>query len=183
MNKWFKLGFVLALVLVVAPVAGCLKGPTGLTEVQFKSLLTLPDIQQLSTPSNISLTGNFYNYKTDPNTNPSTTLHMDSYYGMVFASADQSTGLALNLVQFDSAQVMQQYILKIQASSQLTNMTQPIGTLSMENEFNSHGLGSIVIFEKGNTMVELLTGVPDGAAPFMPLSNLEILARQIASKI
>jgi hypothetical protein len=182
-SKWFKLSFALALILVVVPLTGCLKGPTGMTETQFKSLLTLPDIQKLSTPSDIAFVGTFYDYKTDPNSDPSKTLHMDDYYGMVFMSDDQSTGVALSLVDFDSAQVMQQYLLSIQTSSQLQPMSNPIAMSSMEKEFNSQGLGSVVVFQRGNTLVELLTGVADGAKPFMPLSNLETLARQIAAKI
>ena len=183
MSKWFKLSFALALILVVVPVAGCLKGPTGMTETQFKGLLTLPDIQKLSTPSNIALVGTFYDYKNDPNSDPSKTLHMDDYYGMVFISDDQSTGVALTVVDFDSAQVMQQYILSVQTNSQLQQMAKPIATSSMEKEFNSQGLGSVVVFQRGNTLVELLTGLPDGATPFMTLPNLEVLARQIAAKL
>ena len=183
MNKWLKISIALvSLLLVVAPAAGCLKGPTGLTEDQFKRLLTLQDIQKLSTPSNIELKGNFYNYKAAPDVDPVRTLHMNSYYGIVFMSDDTSTGIALTVVDFDTITALQQNLRSIQAESQLQRMENPVGTASLKREFNARGLGSVLVFQKGSTLVELLTGVPDGATPFMTLQNLEVLARQIAGK-
>lgn len=62
-------------------------------------------------------------------------------------------------------------------------MQEPIGNDSYARQFNSEGIGSIVIFLKGDKVVEIHTAMPVGESPIVNLSGLLELAKKVEGKL
>ena len=61
-------------------------------------------------------------------------------------------------------------------------MDPPIGDASIEVEVNAQGIGSMLVFIKGDRLVSLHTAQPDDQEPLVSLSSLKELAELVASR-
>ena len=62
-------------------------------------------------------------------------------------------------------------------------MDSPIGDASFEIEVNAQGIGSMLVFIKGDKLVSLHTAQPEGEGPLLSLEGLEDLADLVASRL
>ena len=159
--------------------ASSASGPSDLTEAEFKSLLTVQDVEQAS---QMQLHTQFYDYKAE-STDPDQVVAMDSFYGLSFQTADATKAMTLMVIDFFSISKAEQHFQTIKSEPQWESMQEPIGDESLEAELNSEGMGSIVIFLKGDKFVQLHTAMPVGESPIVDLSGLEELANKVAGKL
>jgi len=185
-RKRYFLGLLLILSLSIVFVVGCgneeqdsQSGQTNLTEAEFKSLLTLQDVEQVS---QMQLHTQFYDYKAE-STNPDQVAAMDSFYGLSFQTAAETKSITLTVIDFDSTSSADQHFQNVKSEPQWESMQEPIGDESFEAELNSEGMGSIVIFLKGDKFVQLHTAMPVGESPIVDLSGLEELANKVDGKL
>ncbi len=184
-----KFYFILLMILFLSVVfmSGCI-GPekpekNKLTEEKFKSLLTEADINKVL-ESQVNITSKFYDYKKmAESTNPNDIIHMNSFYGSSFQTEDGMKGITLFVIDFDSISSAQQYSQKLINESKLGNMKTPIGDNSFEKEFNSKGIGSVLVYKKGNMIVSLHTAMPDNEKPLTNLKGLEELAKIVDERL
>jgi len=159
--------------------ASSAEGQSDLTEVGFKSLLTVQDVEQIS---QMQLHTQFYDYKAQL-TDPAQVANMDSFYGLSFQTEDGMKAMTLTVIDFDSTSSADQHFQNVKSESQWESMQEPIGDESFEAELNSEGMGSIVIFLKGDKFVQLHTAMPVGESPIVDLSGLVQLANKVDGKL
>ena len=192
-RKRYFLGLLLVLSLSVVLVAGCGNDEqdsqhgqtsfTDLSEADFKSILTVQDVQQVLVAQG-GLVTQFYDYKEmAESTDPQQVAAMDSFYGLSFQTEDGMKGLTLTVIDFDSTSSADQHFQNVKSEPQWESMQEPIGDESFEAELNSEGMGSIVIFLKGDKFVQLHTAMPAGESPIVGLSGLEELANKVDGKL
>jgi hypothetical protein len=173
---------LVVLLVILLPLAGCLRGPSLVTEAEFRGLLSEAQIEQAVgrdldlTPEFVDLSGQI--------ADPAQRVHIDNYYAIsYFSQADSAEGVVLEMIDFDSEAAATQFLRNATAGSPLAMMERPAGLISFSAEVNQAGVGSVVIFQTGETLGELLVRTPQGAAPLMGLPALESLARQVAAKL
>ena len=189
-RKSYFYGLLLVLLLSAVLVAGCASqeqetqpNQSSLTEEEFKSLLTVQDVQQVLV-SQVELNTQFYNYKEmAESTDPQQVVAMDSFYGLSFQTRDGMKSMTLTVIDFDSSSSAEQHFQKVKTESKLESMQEPIGDDSFAKQLNSEGMGSIVIFLKGDRVVQLHTAMPAGESPIVDLSGLEELANKVEGKL
>lgn len=189
-RKRYFYGLLLVLLLSIVLIASCANqeqetqpNQSSLTEEEFKSLLTAQDVQQVLV-SQVELNTQFYNYKEmAESTDPQQVVAMDSFYGLSFQTGDGTKSMTLAVIDFDSTSLAEQHFQKVKIASELESMQEPVGDDSFAKQLNSEGMGSIVIFLKGDRFVQLHTAMPVGESPIVDLSGLEELANKVEGKL
>ena len=189
-RKSYFHGLLLVLLLPAVLAASCASqeqetqpNQSSLTEEEFKSLLTVQDVQQVLV-SHVELNMQFYNYKEmAESTGPQQVVAMDSFYGLSFQTGDGIKSMTLTVIDFDSSSSAEQHFQKVKTESKLESMQEPIGNGSFAKQLNSEGMGSIVIFLKGDRFAQLHTAMPVGESPIVDLSGLEELANKVEGKL
>ena len=189
-RKRYLYGLLLVLLLSIVLIASCANqeqetqpNQSSLTEEEFKSLLTAQDVQQVLV-SQVELNTQFYNYKEmAESTDPQQVVAMDSFYGLSFQTGDGTKSMTLAVIDFDSTSLSEQHFQKVKIASELESMQEPVGDDSFAKQLNSEGMGSIVIFLKGDRFVQLHTAMPVGESPIVDLSGLEELANKVEGKL
>ncbi len=169
----------LILTVLIVTLAGCAQqGIKTLTEDNFKTLLTVEDIESVLT-SIVVLKTEFFDYKKmAESVDPAQVVNMDNWYGMGFATEDGMKGLTFAVVDFGSQTSAQDHFeMMIAETPGLEIMSSSIGDTSAEVEVNAQGFGSIVVFIKGDKVIQLHTAQPDGEQPLTDLNGLEKLAK------
>lgn len=183
-------GLLLVLLLPAVLAASCTNqdqenrpNQSSLTEERFKSLLTVQDVQQVLV-SQVELNTRFANgEEMAESVDPQQVMAMDCFYSLSFQTNDGMKSMTLTLIDFDSSSAAEQYFQKVKAESELESMQEPIGNYSLAKQFNSQGIGSVVIFLKGDKLVQLHTAMPMGEFPIVDLSGLVELANKIEGKL
>lgn len=155
----------------------------GLTKEEFNSLLTVQDVQQVLA-AQVELNTQFYNYKEMAESeDPEQVAAMDSFYGLSFETEDGMKSITLTVIDFDSTSSAEQYIQDKENESEWDSMQNPIGDESLEEQLNSEGMGSIIIFLKGDKCVQLHTTISSGDSPITDLNGLEELADKVEAEL
>jgi hypothetical protein len=176
--KGLKLLALILSVLIVT-LAGCAQqGIKTLTEDNFKALLTVEDIESVLA-SMVVLETEFFDYKQmAESVDPAQVVSVDSWYGMGFATDDGMKGLTFSVLDFSSQASAQDHFEMMTAETLgLEIMSLPIGDTSAEVEVNAQGIGSIIVFIRGDKVIQLHTVQPDGEQPLTDLNGLEKLAK------
>ena len=189
-RKSYCYRLVLVLLLIVVFITGCASWEQGtrpnqssLTEEEFKSLLTVQDVKHVLV-SEVELNTRFYNYKEmAESVDPQQVVAIDSFYGLSFQTGDGMKSMTLAVIDFDSSSSAEQHFQKVKTESELERMQEPIGNDSFVKQLNSDGMGSIIIFLKGDRLVQLHTAMPVGEYPIVDLSGLEELANKVDRKL
>jgi len=98
-----------------------------------------------------------------------------------FQTLDGMKGITLTAIDFDSSSSAEQHFQKAKTDSELESMQKPIGDDSLQ--LNSEGIGSIVVFLKGDKLVQLHTAMAVGESPIVNLSGLVELANRVEGKL
>jgi hypothetical protein len=185
-ERKFYFGILIMLALSIV-LSGCIVQQKSennkITEEKFKSLLAEKDVEKVM-GSQINITSKFYDYKNmTESTNPNDVINMNSFYGLSFQTEDGMKGITFSVIDFDSISSAQQHFQKIMNESELENMKKSIGDSSIEKEFNSKGIGSILVFKKENKVISLLTAMPENENPLTNLKGLEELAKIVDERL
>ena len=190
MGRKFYFGLLIVLLLPVVLISGCIQQEeqvkpqeSKLTEEQFKGLLTIKDVEKVLV-SQVELNTKFYDYKKMAESeDPEQVAAMDSFYGLSFQTEDGMKAMTLMAIDFDSTSSAQQHFQKVKIESELESMEKPIGDSSFEKELGLEGIGSVVIFLKGDKVIQLHTTMPEGEKPIVDLKGLEELAKKVEEKL
>jgi hypothetical protein len=184
-----KIYFCLLLVLslTIVSLSGCKAQSEQegiITEEQFKSLLTVQDIENLLV-SGVELDVTFFDYKKlAESIDPQQVANMDSFYGLSFQTGGGISGLTFSVIDFDSQTSADNHFEKMKLDTPgLENMALPIGDTSAEVEVNAQGIGSIIAFTLEDRFVSFHTAMPEGESPIVDLSALEELARLVEERL
>ena len=146
--------------------------------------MTIEDVERLLT-AKVSLKAEFRDFKDMARrVDPSQVEKMDSWYGMTIDAADGGQGMTFSVIDFDSTSSAQDHLEKtISETPGMQVMDWPIGDASFEIDVNAQGIGSMLVFIKGNKFVSLHTAQPEGEGPLLSLEGLEDLADLVASRL
>ena len=164
-------------------LAGCCpkQGFETLTEENFKTLLTVEDVEGVLL-AQVPLTTEFYDYKEmAESVDPEQVADIDSFYGLSFQTDDGMKAITLAAIDFDSQASAQNHFENVTQGMHV--MDPPLGDASAEVELNAQGIGSMVVFIKGDKVIQLHTGQPDGEQALTDLEGLENLAEIVAQKL
>lgn len=186
-KRKFYFGLLIMLALSVVFINGCIgqqkSEKSNLTEENFKSLLTEKDVEKVL-ESQINITSKFSDFKKmTESINPDNVINMNSFYGLSFQTEDGMKGITFSVIDFDSISSAEQHFQKVINESELENMKTSIGDSSAEKEFNSQGIGSILVFKKENKVILLATTMPENEKPLTNLKGLEELAKIVDERL
>ncbi len=88
-------------------------------------------------------------------TNSNDVIHIHSFYGLSFQTQDGIKIITFAVMDFDSISSAQQRFQKLMNESELENMKTSIGDSSLEKEYNSNGIWSVVAFTKVNCALKM----------------------------
>ena len=115
---------------------------------------------------------------------PAQVEKIDIWYGLTFEAADGTKGMTFSVIDFDSeSSALDHYGTMTSEPSGLQEMSSPIGEASAQVEVNAQGIGSILVFLKGDKVISLHTAQPEGQEPLLSLESLEELAKLVASRL
>ena len=156
----------------------------ALTEDKFTDLMTIEDVETHLT-AKVSLKAEFRNYKDLAGRADSSQVgNMNNWYGLTIEAADGGPGLTFSVIDFDSTSSAQTHLEEtISETPGMRVMDSPIGDASFEIEVNAQGIGSMLVFIKGDKLVSLHTAQPEGEGPLLSLEGLEDLADLVASRL
>ena len=110
--------------------------------------------------------------------------NMDSFDLLDFTSSDGPTSLSLITIDFTSEGAATDHFALVTSDGPgMLDLTPTIGEASAYVEFNAAGLGSAVVFKKGEWVVQLLTAQSDGIEPLVDLAELTALAQLVADRL
>lgn len=157
---------------------------TGLTEEEFRALLTLKDVTELLGAA-VPLRAELFDYKEIARSSePGKVPLMDSWYGLVLRTEDGARGITLSVVDYKDPATAPDPLKAMESLHPgVRRMAHPLEELSAEVEVNDRGLGSIVAFVQGDKAVQLHTAHPTGEEPLLPLQALEELAQRVARRL
>ena len=155
-----------------------------LSEEAFKALLTIFDVEKLLTIA-VRLNTDYTDFKAmAEGVDPAQVGNMDRWYGLVFQTEDRMKGMTFSAMDFDSEASAQGHFETIKAETPgIQDMDSPIGDASVEVEVNAQGIGSMLVFVKGDKLVMLHTAQRDDQEPLLSLEGLEELAQLVASRL
>ena len=155
-----------------------------LTEEKFMTLLTVEDLRGVLT-TEISSQTPLLDYKEMAiRVDPAQVVNIDSWYGLGFQSEDGMRGMTLSAIDFDSVVSAQAHFEMMKSETpEMQDMLLPIEDASIQIEVNAQGIGSMLVFIKGDKVVLLHTAQPEGQRPLLPLEGLEELAELVASRL
>ena len=150
----------------VAPPATATSSGTALTEDKFRDLMTIEDVETHLT-AKVSLMTEVRDFKDMAGrVDPSQVEKMDSWYGMTIEAADGGQGMTFSVIDFDSTSSAQDHFEKMKSETPgMQAMDTPIGDASSEIDVNAQGIGSMLVFKKGDKVVSLHTAQPEGQQP------------------
>ena len=153
-------------------------------EEAFKALLTIFDVEKLL-PTATRLNTDFTDFKAmAEGVDPAQVESMDSWYGLVIEAAVGTNGITFTIIDFDSTSSAQDHFEKVETETPgMQEMDSSIGDASMEVKVNAQGIGSILVFVKGDKFVSLHTSQPDDQEPLLSLESLEELAGLVLSRL
>ena len=115
---------------------------------------------------------------------PAQVEHMVSFDSLSFDTADGSQGLTLTVVHLNSENAASdQMELMLEEVPALEHLADGSGDASGFIEVNEGGMGSIVVFKKGEWVVMVHTAQPSGVEPLVDTAGVESLARLVASRL
>ena len=115
---------------------------------------------------------------------PSHVIAIESWITASFRSMDPIHGLIFSVMDFNSPRTAQEHFDNVISETPgLIVMTEPIGDISANVVFNGAGLGSIVMYRKGDLFLSLHTVQPGDVEPMMPVEGLMELARLVEDRI
>ncbi len=118
---------------------------------------------------------------------PFQVIAMDSWYTLPFLTEDGSAGVILDVIDFDfpvSARDHWARILIEQTTEVGFQSIEPgIGEGAIGAEFNSNGIGSIVVFVYDQWVVSLRTVMPEGEDPIVEFDDIKALARMVRERL
>jgi len=181
-----------AIVVITIPVSSSdNKSPSptvnvvsAITEESFMALLAGGDIQGVL-KTVVPLTTRFYDYKEMAVvSDPSQVENMDTFYGLSFQTHDGFKGVTFLAIDFKSETEARDHFEKVKSETpRMQDMSPPIGNASAQVDLDGGGVGSILIFVKGDKALSFHTARPDGQQPLMSLEMLENLAKLVASRL
>jgi hypothetical protein len=115
---------------------------------------------------------------------PSQVEHMDSFVSLTFTSSDGSKNLILTTIDFESEFSATGHAgLMMCAGSGMLDLSPRVGDEAVYLEPNSAGIGSMVVFRKGEWVVTLHTAQADGVEPLVDLPGVTALGRLVADRL
>ena len=161
-------------------------GPIFLAEEDFRALLTVQDIEPvLQEQADLTAT-DFIDLKQMLDGRVAQQMFpLDSGFSIFFVNEDQTKSIRLGVFDMKSlvGATSQYEEVKANTEPELEVMTPPIGNASSQMEANADGIGSNVVFLRGDKLVTLHTGVPEGAEALTDLAGLRELARIIDQRL
>ena len=110
--------------------------------------------------------------------------HMDSFDSLSFDTEGGARSLVLTTIDFDSEGAVTDHAgLLLGEDSGMSDLTDTIGDASGFLEANEGGIGSMVVFRKGELVILLHTAQGAGIAPLVDLGQLTALARLVADRL
>ena len=92
--------------------------------------------------------------------------------------------MRLTVTDFDTAAAARDQYQRASSTSPEAESSEPIiGDASVELEVNANGVGSIVMFLRGDKLVALQTSKPDNEEALADLDGLTGLARLVESRL
>ena len=167
-----------------AGVATESESPLGpLTEEDVKALLTVEDVGG-HLPVQVSLKTAIINIRNAAeSSDPQQVVAMESWYGQTFQIDGEPRGLTFSVMDLSSdASAMAHFEDAQSTTPGMTMMDLPIGDMSAEVG-GEPGLAPIVVFLRGDLLVGLHTSHAKDSKPFMPLENLQRLARLVENRL
>jgi len=167
----------------VVPVAAA-AADSKLTEERFSWLLRIQDIRNVLV-SPVDLISIFRDYKeTAVSEDPEQAAVIDSFFVLTFQTEDGMNSLAFSVIDFVSQTSAQDHFEKVKSETPgLEDTEPPIGDASAKVEVNAQGIGSIIVFIKGNKVIELHTAMPAGEQALVNLEGLVELAREVEERL
>ena len=157
-----------------------------LTAEQFRSLLTVQEVQEVLTEGQGLKETQFLDLKKLMDSRDvQQTFPMDSGFSIFFINHDGSKSVRLGVFDLEStvAASNQYEEIKDQTAPELEVMTTPIGHASAQMVANAAGIGSNIVFLRSDILVTLHTGMPEGTEPLTDIAGLEELAKIIDQRI
>ena len=157
-----------------------------LTAEQFRSLLTVQEVQEVLTESQGLKETQFLDIKKLMDSRDvQQTFPMDSGFSIFFINHDGSKSVRLGVFDLEStvAASNQYEEIKEQTAPELEVMTTPIGHASAQMVANAAGIGSNIVFLRSDILVTLHTGMSEGAEPLTDIAGLRDLAKIIDQRI
>ena len=157
-----------------------------LTAEEFRSLLTVQEVQRVLTESQGLKETQFLDIKKLMDSRDvEQTFPMDSGFSVFFVNHDGSKSVRLGVFDLEStvAASNQYEEIKEQTAPELEVMTEPIGHASAQMVANAAGIGSNIVFLRSDILVTLHTGMPEGAEPLTDIAGLRDLAKIIDQRI
>ncbi len=157
---------------------------SAITEERFTTLLAEGDVQGVLT-TEVPVTAQFYDYKEMAAvSDPSQVENMDSFYGLSFQTEDGAKGVTFSAIDFTSTAAARDHYEQIKSETPgMQAMSPPISDASANVDVNAEGIGSVLIFVKGDKALSFHTARPDGQQSLMSLERLETLAKLVASRL
>jgi len=161
--------------------AGAAIKSTGMTLESFEDLLTLEDIKSVSPIEDLD--SEITDYKEQAGrVDPAQVQDIRSWYGFTASFRGGNPGLTMTVIDFDSVTAASRHY-EFVAGDDLLPMDSTVGDLSALAEFNSQGIGSMLVFIQGNAMVSVHTTVDAGQPPLMTRENLEEMANLVSGRL
>ena len=160
-------------------------GALTLTRDVFLGLLTVEDVKQAQT-ADVQLTAQFFRdlRSMAESVDPGQVVSIESWYGNTFQTQDGRSSLTFTIMDFESGSSARDHFDKIRSGSPAPEpLDPPIGDLSVAVRDDVGGIGSTLVFRKGDKVVTLHTAYSEGERPPVSIQAVEELARFVAGKL
>ncbi|MDA1035689.1 MAG: hypothetical protein O3B65_02270 [Chloroflexi bacterium] len=115
---------------------------------------------------------------------PTQVEHMDSFVTLAFSTEDTFKSLILTTIDFDSEVAATTHAdLLMGDDSGMLDLPTEIGDASAYFEVNAGGIGTMLVFKKGEWVVTLHTAQPAGQTPMTDLGGLTALAQIVTDRL
>jgi hypothetical protein len=111
-------------------------------------------------------------------------FRVDSSFDAGFQTADGSTFVFFQVTDYLSADFALEEFNRLALGMRTTTMPNPIGADSIVDEINNLGLGTVLLFVKGDRLVQMMTRIEDGQQnPLVDRKGLLDMARVVAGRL
>ena len=187
------------LVMVLSASIGALAGCSGeqavetkpdesgivtVTEENFSALLTVEDVEGVLIVT-VPLQTEFRDVKKMvESVDPAQVVAMDSAYSLSFEAEGGFKGMTFAVFDWKSQAAAESHFERLTSeTSGLSVMDSPIGAASADVRVDGQGIGSTVVFIKGDKAVSLHTSQGKGEQPLVSLEGLKGLARIVEKRL
>ena len=197
MNRIFLLTSLAMLTLVSlgacgdspAPTSVPVSTPTATPEpaasapIDIASLLSVDEVSEISGAG--QLTTEYRDQKAGAaNVDPLQVAHMDSFDSLSFDADGGTRSLILTTIDFDSEEAANDRAdLIMGPDSGMAPLPGGVGDAAAYFEAQGGGIGSMIVFKKGEWVVTLHTAQGSGISPLVDLEQLTTLARAVADRL